>query len=219
MSGARRLGLRAEKRPFGACLTMAAPARVIRRAVRDRLDHEVVSGAWDESGPPPTGTPAGRFSTRRLRAPMMGVVVKPLGFSFTSRHTFTEAAGARPSPELRARGGGRSRAVTSPVASRASHNPSLAASTGGRRLALTLLLSVSVRLAPSTRDCVREAWERAPPSARRFSSAESARVTGARTSWCATRGRRSLLRLSRRRFQHRAFRHDAVVDIPPQRHE
>jgi hypothetical protein len=86
MSGARRLGLRAEKQPFGECLTMAAPppprlrrglavarrakadpARVIRRAVGNRLDHEVVSGAWDESGPPPTGTPTGRFSTLRRR--------------------------------------------------------------------------------------------------------------------------------------------------------
>ena len=31
-----------KKQPSGACLTMAAPARVSRRPVRDRLDHEVV---------------------------------------------------------------------------------------------------------------------------------------------------------------------------------
>jgi hypothetical protein len=42
LSVPRRLGLRPEKQPSGACLTMAAPARVIRRPVGDRLDHEVV---------------------------------------------------------------------------------------------------------------------------------------------------------------------------------
>ena len=46
----RRIGLRPEKPPSGACLTMAAPVRVIRRPVRDRLDNEVMRGAWDESG-------------------------------------------------------------------------------------------------------------------------------------------------------------------------
>ena len=42
--------------------------------------------------------------------------------------------------------------------------------------------------APSTRDFVREAWERAPPSGRRFSRAESARVHGGSHQLvCATR--------------------------------
>jgi hypothetical protein len=40
-SDLRRLGLRAEKRPFGACLTMAAPARVIRQPDWNRLGNEV----------------------------------------------------------------------------------------------------------------------------------------------------------------------------------
>jgi hypothetical protein len=48
-SGAWRLGLRPEKPPSGACLTLAAPVRVIRTPVRDRLDNEVMSDAWDES--------------------------------------------------------------------------------------------------------------------------------------------------------------------------
>ena len=60
-SGARRLGLRPEKPPSGACLTMAAPVRVIRKPVRDRLDNQVIRFAWDESGTSADGDACRRF--------------------------------------------------------------------------------------------------------------------------------------------------------------
>ena len=55
----------------------AAPARVIRRPVRDRLDNQVGPAPGTKATPPPMGTPARRFSTWGLalaasrRAPEM----------------------------------------------------------------------------------------------------------------------------------------------------
>jgi hypothetical protein len=40
---------------------MAAPVRVIRRPVRDRLDNEVMRDAWDESGTSADGDACRRF--------------------------------------------------------------------------------------------------------------------------------------------------------------
>ena len=42
MSGPGRLGLRAEKRTFGVSLTLAAPARVVRKPAPNRLVHGVI---------------------------------------------------------------------------------------------------------------------------------------------------------------------------------
>jgi hypothetical protein len=61
---AKRVGgswRRPEKPPSGACLTMTAPVRVIRRPARDRLDNEVACDAWDESGTSADGDACRRF--------------------------------------------------------------------------------------------------------------------------------------------------------------
>ena len=69
-SGPRRLGLRAEKRSCGACLTMPAPTRVVRRPAKDRLEGGCMRGS-DETSAAADGTPADRFQLAPQRQAML----------------------------------------------------------------------------------------------------------------------------------------------------
>ena len=107
----------------------------------------------------------------------------------------------------------------SPRRARVAPQVSLAASARGASGSHAAPIRVGAG-APSTRDFVREAWERAPPSGRRFSRLNPRACTGARTSLCATRAFAERPRdLPRGRFHDRSIREHIVVHISPERHQ
>jgi hypothetical protein len=61
-SARRRLGLRRENHASGACLTIAASARVSRTPANNYSRHQAKAGVSVETAPPRIGTPAAWFS-------------------------------------------------------------------------------------------------------------------------------------------------------------
>ena len=227
ISAPRRLGLRPEKCISAARLTMPSRLGCAVRWLMIRVGPGVGRCVSGESPPRRMGTPAMHFSELPRLRQGCGVAVagsyerggcQAPSFFVRLRHTFTEAAGTRPSQAEGAWRRPKPLADRKARGDRVAHR-TLAASAGGRRFWRS-------RCSYPCRACRRRSPETAfvkPGSEPHLLAVDShcqirPRGRGARTSSLRVLSSRHPPEL-RRGLQRRPVRQRALLDVAPQRHQ